>query len=435
MLMRFHHAFAAVFACAVLTACGSDDEGPVGDIGLEVVQGPPAEWSAGDTLPESIVLRVVDEAGSPRSGQTVGWNLQEGGGSLEVLSSTSDAEGLVSARWVLGPRVMRNRVSVQLLDKPALILETRGAAFQPDEIAAGLRSACAIKDQQAWCWSSIFVNGDNVPVGRDRPVRVFDGVLAQEIEQSDEFICVIDAARATWCRHMFAPVRSPDVEYELKSEIPPARALSAGDHYICALTVADSTPWCWHDQNPTNHTITPPLVTIAAGNDFGCGITADSTAWCWGNGPLGNPGAPSPTPVAGALKATQIIAGGDYACLLTDTRAVYCWGEGWSLGRPGPDVPVPTLVPGIQADALRGGFIVIYATRFGSNTYWGLEHRPTLAAGPKAIRAVELSVDDDACALDTEGDMYCTLSASGRGTTSPLQSPPGEFYPIRLPLE
>ena len=107
-LSGFWGLLAPLTAVAML-ACGGDDlvlptdETPSSRLpaALEIAFGNGQQGTAGATLPQQVVVQVVDEEGLGLVGQTVAWNVATGEGSVTPASVT-DAEGLAAANWTLG---------------------------------------------------------------------------------------------------------------------------------------------------------------------------------------------------------------------------------------------------------------------------------------------------------------------------------------------
>ena len=93
--------------CAVTAlACGSEDlvlPPSTAASRIDVVEGNGQSGSAGMPLPRPLVVRLLDEAGSGVPGQEVNWIVSTGGGSANPVTDTTNAEGLASAEWTLGP--------------------------------------------------------------------------------------------------------------------------------------------------------------------------------------------------------------------------------------------------------------------------------------------------------------------------------------------
>jgi hypothetical protein len=71
-------------------------------VSLAKVSGDEQGATTGATLPNPLVVRVVDASGQPRSGTTVAWSVTQGGGSLAPASAVTDAAGEARATWTLG---------------------------------------------------------------------------------------------------------------------------------------------------------------------------------------------------------------------------------------------------------------------------------------------------------------------------------------------
>jgi alpha-tubulin suppressor-like RCC1 family protein len=103
------------------------------------------------------------------------------------------------------------------------------------------------------------------------------------------------------------------------------------------------------------------VLSVSAGNESTCAITAGGLGWCWGRNDRGQLGVGSvsdksvPNPVfllpvnqhsGDLLSFTKIAAGGTmHACGLAD-RAIFCWGTGdrGALGGRGSFVTQPQRV-------------------------------------------------------------------------------------------
>src|SRR5271169_2851104 len=58
--------------------------------------------TVGQQLPASVVVRVLDQNGSPIGNVVVVWTIIAGGGSLDTGLSTTDAQGDALVHWTLG---------------------------------------------------------------------------------------------------------------------------------------------------------------------------------------------------------------------------------------------------------------------------------------------------------------------------------------------
>jgi hypothetical protein len=89
---------------------GSCELNPVGSGGgkqlftmsLVEVSGNHQTLATGGVQSAPLVVRVVDQNGSPHRGMVINWTLTRGTGTLSATSSTSDSEGLVRVTFTSG---------------------------------------------------------------------------------------------------------------------------------------------------------------------------------------------------------------------------------------------------------------------------------------------------------------------------------------------
>lgn len=70
---------------------------------LIAVSGNGQSGQAGEQLPDPLVIRLVDAMGNGLFGKAVTWPVASGGGTITAASPTTDAAGMASAIWTLGP--------------------------------------------------------------------------------------------------------------------------------------------------------------------------------------------------------------------------------------------------------------------------------------------------------------------------------------------
>lgn len=223
------------------------------------------------------------------------------------------------------------------------------------------------------------------------------------------------------------------------------RQLAAGNFHTCVLV--DGEPWCWgrneggtlgETEEPIlatpNRVASPvPLVAVAAGEGFTCGLTAQGAVWCWGNNDYGQLGTgdfesrsiPTLVPLPEAVR--RIDTGYFHACAITVSRALYCWGRNDERqlgigGVPGaPPEPSPRRV-GTASDwshvATGGGHTC--GLRDGSLWCWGrnlgavgVDPEIDLQPPEPVIAApfddwVSISCGQhDTCGLRADGALWC----------------------------
>lgn len=93
---------AVLAAAALLSACG-DGTGPTPTVAaLQPVSGDQQLAVVGTEAALPLVVKAVDAAGNPLSGQTINFRVLSGGGSLSGSSAVTDAQGQAGVRWTLG---------------------------------------------------------------------------------------------------------------------------------------------------------------------------------------------------------------------------------------------------------------------------------------------------------------------------------------------
>jgi hypothetical protein len=86
----------------LVVSCGDSTGNSIVAAGLLKLAGDGQTALPGAAVPESIVVRVVDEDGAGVPGMSIGWNVVSGGGTVLPATGASDQEGRLAARWVLG---------------------------------------------------------------------------------------------------------------------------------------------------------------------------------------------------------------------------------------------------------------------------------------------------------------------------------------------
>jgi len=143
------------------------------------------------------------------------------------------------------------------------------------------------------------------------------------------------------------PVGYADSSGNAIGEGIPLSGLAAGRNHTCAFDAVGVV--CWGSNSsgqlgqpafgftghgyPLRASVAVTLVSLVAGGQHTCGLTAAGAAYCWGsnsNGQLGN-GTIGGTnsvaaPVSGGLTFVSLSAGGAYTCGVSPNGAIYCWG-------------------------------------------------------------------------------------------------------------
>lgn len=407
------------------TGACNDVAAPRGPGHFTVVQGPPAVGAPGLTLIDTIRVRLADKDGALRS-EAVTWTVKQGGGTVVPLQSTTDASGMVAARWTLGSQAGLNELEARTLDDSVATFQTIGEAFRVDRLDSRYGLGCGLVQGDVWCWGQYsWVRSDPVseqpsdPFEQDfnAPGLALAGQNFTDLAVGFPGGCAVNSAGTVQC---FGPSTDP---FEAFPAVPAMRQLASTESSrFCGLAIADSSAWCWNFFTGVGAQLTssPALldIEVAIGssglNLFGCGRLVDSTAVCWGDGPPGN-GAftPSDTAVAvsGGLHFTELSVGVDFACGALANGELYCWGQNaeGQLGSPGPASAIPVLVTtGVTrlAAAYRTGMAIRNGSvvRWGANQLGGpLGALPSLAGVP----VIDFAASDISCVHLADQQVYC----------------------------
>jgi adhesin/invasin len=109
--LRNRRFFAMPLALVTAAACGGEDLVLPSDNALarlELVRGNEQVARAGVPLTDSLVVRVVDQAGTGVATRSVTWTVSGGGGTAAPETGTTDGQGYASSKWTLGPSAGQN---------------------------------------------------------------------------------------------------------------------------------------------------------------------------------------------------------------------------------------------------------------------------------------------------------------------------------------
>lgn len=107
--MRYVQLAVSLLACTIVAGCGSDavvpDDGPQ----IVVLGGNNQQAAPGTELPQLLRVRVHNN-GAPAAGVAVNWDVTTGGGTIEPVAVSTDAQGDAAARYTLGTATGVNTV-------------------------------------------------------------------------------------------------------------------------------------------------------------------------------------------------------------------------------------------------------------------------------------------------------------------------------------
>ena len=98
-----------------LIACSTDDDTTNLPPLLTIQAGNNQTDTVSQVLPDTLKVLLVDQNTLlPMSGQTVTWAVVSGGGTVDPTSSTTDANGVATTVWTLGPTTGAQTVSASV---------------------------------------------------------------------------------------------------------------------------------------------------------------------------------------------------------------------------------------------------------------------------------------------------------------------------------
>ena len=318
MTMRPRRETIAPLAFLLVLAC-SDTVAPKGPVQhLLAVDGDGQSGATLDTLPELLVVQVVDDGGEPLAGVPVTWTSEDETGRTIAVEPVTNHEGVARAIAVLGfsDGSQRFHARADAFDEVATfeLTAVRGPALKAVSLmnASGSDHMCALDQEgRAWCW------------GSNSSGQLGNGTT----EWSDEARPVLTAQRF--------------------------RSIAGSDGVTCAIALDDSL-WCWGRNESSfgggrfgNGNVEPSSVPVLAGTGLSvtdididgalaCAVSTAGEAWCWGSiiTPTGNATSLLPVKVESAQRWRDIsVSGSDRVCAVSLDYEVYCWANGTSAAQ------------------------------------------------------------------------------------------------------
>ena len=426
-----------------LLACTAETSSPAIADRFEVVQGGAQTGSPGRPLDTLVVLRLLDDRGAPMAGVPVTWQTTDGSGEVDSTSSTTGPDGLAVARWTLGGATGdQHLIALSALGQRSEIVAI-SSAFVATAVDAGFSYACALDPAgAAWCWGFQYGNGVTLDsaghLGQsDRPIPVAGGHTFVELGVGDQYACGRTAVGEVWCWGTSRYGEIGDAHATPGSSIPVRVAgipsmgsRTTGATHVCALAAADSTAWCWGDNDKGATTGTPGISgpnqvstfyhfrTLAAGWNFTCGVTDAGETRCWGEGTFGKNGTYDNLlgvgpPVAGLPSAPVRLTLGDYtACAEFADGPPRCWGwnQGGVVDPEAPwesDTAIPYSIPTARSVSV-GAYYIAAARMGGAVWFTGLTGSAPdpFVFGDDAF--LQIAADDSFCGIRRDGAVVCS---------------------------
>lgn len=338
-----------------------------------------------DTLPDWLVVRVVNDGGDPLAGVPVAWSSEDETGQAIPVDRVTDPEGTARAIAVLGftPGAQRFHARVEGFD--AQVTFEVEAAREPTLKAVSLMNAggsyhmCGLDAEgRAWCWGDNFYGqlGDGTTERRSVARPVLTPQRFTSLAGSFSITCGIAVDRSLWCWGYNGTPGSGDGQFGNGGTegstvpVPAATGLSVVDIDIdgptsCAVTTVGEA-WCWgRIITPDSNMVTAVPVKVesaerwrdisVSGPDRVCAVSLDYEVFCWASGANGAELAGltgefrSPQPVPGIPPVVSIsVSWWNQCAQLAGGSGAVCWGR-YINGGNSPDA--------IQYPRVRGGGI------------------------------------------------------------------------------
>lgn len=414
------------------------------------------EGVAGDTLNEPLVLRVADAAGRPARNAAVRFVVRTGSGKVVPAEGRTDAEGVITARWlpltpgthvldaVLEEGGAAATFRARVAPRPASQLRAASGTGQRGTAGSALPRPLVVRaeDDDGSPMRGVAVRFEvrsgGGRVSPDEVVTAADGtaraqwVLGEGEEQ--EVVAVLDAAD------------SVSVSFLASGAPPPLsvrRGVAAGGTHSCSLS-SDGTAVCWggnatgqlgdgsSGRRPGSVRViaAEPLAALSAGISHTCGIGVSGAAYCWGTNTGGQLGDGSqrtraqPVRVSTGTRLTNVTAGLSHSCALDAAGSLFCWGKN-AHGQLGDGTRTDRSAP-VRAGGNRtfrsvtvGWSHTCALTTGGTAMCWGRNSLGELGDGSKNDRAQPTTVSgrhrftalaagsSHTCGLRSDGTVLC----------------------------
>lgn len=416
--MRFPIRFLPLLA--ILIACNDPTTAPL-PASLVLVQAPSTVGGPGFALADTLKVRLADDAGQPRQGAIVTWEVRSGGGRVSPIADTTDADGIAAAIWTLGSTPGPNEVRASSVGQSYVTFQATGDVFRVDRLSSDWRLGCGLVSGALWCWGRYFWANSapaSIYENHEWPLNTWAIVSPGLVDDTHNFVdlavtanvvCAVDHQEAVWC----ASEATPQVTQV--TGLPPIRDLVGrgwGPARFCGIAVADSTAWCWWTTGggPVQLSSSPAFRRIWMDFSTTCGLRADSTAVCWGVGPLGDGSEDSsatPVSVSGGHKFAEMGVGNRLICGRTAGFEVWCWGRPGG-GSPLPVIVVPTLVAtGSNEIGVEDEYLMMIGSTSGLTRWVGATMVSQPAVGLSGVQVEQLPGNGISCLRATDGAVYC----------------------------
>ncbi len=336
---------------------------------LIAVEGSGQTGATLDTLPEWLVVRVVDDGGAPMPGVPITWSSDDETGRIIPVDPVTTGDGIARGLAVLGftDGAQRFHARAEEFDDAATfeLTAVRGPVLKAVSLmnASGSDHMCALDvEGRAWCWGqNSWGQLGNGTTDRSEVARpVLTSQRFSRIAASYSTTCAIALDQSLWCWGYNGDAASGEGLYGNGTTdaspvpVPGAAGLSVADidfdgRTACVVTT-EGEAWCWGriiTPEGNSSSMLPVKVESSerwrdisvSGSDRVCAVSRNYVAHCWATGlstaqRAGLEGeALAPRPVPGIPPVVEVTVGWWNQCgRLASGSGVVCWGESFLNG-------------------------------------------------------------------------------------------------------
>jgi hypothetical protein len=452
----------AVLLLSVLGCNDSTDGGESRVAELRLLSSPTIAGTPGWRVPDSVVVKALDDEGHPVAGIQV--DRMGGAGVLDQASTTTDAAGRLAAVWTLGFEEGEQTLTLTAGDVSAVPVVATATTLHAEQVTVGGGFACGLHLGTAYCWGDNSFgqlgNGTQTQELVLVPRSVSGDLIFTALSAGGGHVCgLVNASAYCWGSNASGETGTGSAGASISLPTPVATAvrftqISAEgrdglDNYTCGVT-AQGEAWCWGDNswgklgNGTQVNSAVPVRvqsdltfrSVETGYFHTCALTDTDALWCWGEqetdggglGPRPKGFYTLPVPVAEGYRFKDVSLGRDWTCGLTLENHAWCWGSnnsgelGVEIERSAEPVPVSG---GLEFEWLSAGSMEQnYALGLGRTLYrWGSLGNDARQIEPVPVTSSFLFVSVDvgdypleraaggSCGVNNRGAVFCTDDA------------------------
>ena len=445
-----------VVAMAVLTACSAEQTAPVVE----------KEETAAVTAVVSCTgsaAGVLCDAADLRGGAAPVFDRVLGGQNTYVKLAA------VSNSFDGGTLRLSSNVTVRNLTEQALGT-TDGVNLDPDGVRVFFHTAPTNGV------TIVNADGSSTFTGSNQPFFKYNEVIPANATNANAktWTFQLPSSGTTFTFQVYVTANQPNEPAPVVINPHTFNSLASGGlaTHNCAIRTG-GTLYCWGESNvgqvgvnldnsnvttPRGVLVTVPLVKIARGQSYSCGLSSAGAVYCWGAnyyGELGNANyysvvtVPEASSMPSGVTFTEIVGGAYTTCALTGAGRSYCWGYGQygqlgnGLTPTNQPTPTPSTMPtGVAFRSIAAGgshncavstVNTLYCWGYGGNGEIGdgaftTRNVPTLVPAPAGVAFTGVAATGNStCAVGDDGKIYCWgpnyNGTVGDNTETPRGSP------------